>query len=470
MARIVLKTIDALTSGSNTAGPSKEILKECKIKTSGKYQVESLFPSLDRSSLEALSGRAAKLDTTYQPVNFSNYHLLECDETDVVELLQKLRDNNHISWAYLDNNYSIGPGIDPDKKPMACYQGYLRNAPEGVGVSYAWKRKGGRGDSSVKFVDVEQGWLFDHESLNLHRIPNTGINYVPASDHGAGVMGIIMMRDGGSGAIGITPLAKGSVMSLYRPNGIFNTPDAIISALQFLDAGDILLLECQSLDADDQFHLWPIEVQEANFDVIRLATALGVTVIEPVGNGNLNSSTGNCLDEYKNRSGRMILDRHHPDFKDSGAIIVAGAYSEVPHHKIYYTNFGNRVDCYAWGENILTAGLHPMSSGMANNTYTHQFGGTSGAAAIVAGVAIALQSMMEANHQCRLYPKQMREVLGSLCYGTDSGLGMDKDLIGVMPDLDKITSKFVDRFDGQLDVIPLKGYNIETSMVHSKAV
>jgi hypothetical protein len=107
---------------------------------------------------------------------------------------------------------------------------------------------------------------------------------------------------------------------------------------------------------------------------------------------------------------------------------------------------------------------------MANNTYTHQFGGTSGAAAIVAGVAIALQSMMEANHQCRLYPKQMGEVLGSLCYGTESGLGTAEDRIGVMPDLEKIATKFVDKFNGQLDVIPLKGYNIGTSMVHSQAV
>ena len=470
MVRIVLKTIDELIFRSGAEYSLKEILKEYKILANGKYQVKNLFSTLNKISLEKLSSRAAALDAIYQPVNFSNYHLLECDEADTIELLQKLRDNDHINWAYLDDNYSVGPNIDPDRKSMACYQGYLRNAPEGIGVSHAWKRKGGRGDSSIKFVDIEQGWLFNHESLNLQRIPHTGINYIPASDHGAGVMGIIMMRDGGSGGIGITPLVNGSVMSLYRPNGIFNTPDAIVSALQFLDPGDILLLECQALDPDNEFHLWPIEIRHANFDVIRLATALGITVIEPSGNGNINSSTGNCLDKYMNTSGQMVLDRHHSDFKDSGAIMVAAAYSDVPHHKIYYTNFGNRIDCYAWGENILTAGLHPKSSGMANNTYTHQFGGTSGAAAILAGVAIALQSMMEANHQCRLYPKQLREVLGSLCYGTESGLGTDVDRIGVMPDLEKITRDYVDKFECRETIIPLKQYDIEMPSIYEKAV
>ena len=240
MARIVLKTIDELIVRSGAENLSNENLKDKKVLNIENYELKSLFSSLNRTSLETLSKRAAVLDATYQPNNFSNYHLLECDDgAEAKKLLQ------------------------------------------GIGVSHAWKRKGGRGDSSLKFVDIEQGGLFDHESLNLQRIPYTGINYIPAGDHGAGVMGIIMMRDGGSGGIGITPLVKGSVMSLYRPNGIFNTPDAIVSALQFLDPGDILLLECQALDPENEFQLWPIEIRQANFDIIRLATALGITVIKP---------------------------------------------------------------------------------------------------------------------------------------------------------------------------------------------
>jgi hypothetical protein len=98
-------------------------------------------------------------------------------------------------------------------------------------------------------------------------------------------MGIIMMKDSGSGAKGITPMVKGSVMSVYRADGKLNTPDAIVSALTYLDAGDILLLETQVVNPEDSYRLWPLEIREANFDMIRLATALGITAIEPAGNG-----------------------------------------------------------------------------------------------------------------------------------------------------------------------------------------
>jgi len=470
MTRIAIKVKEALFSGTGIVS-TLEYLIDKKILGTENCQVKSLFSTLNSEKLEELTRRAKALDSGYQPINFSSFQGLECENKETATiLLQRLRSDKSFLWAYMEDNYSIGPNFISEKKPIACNQGYLYNAPEGIGVSHAWKRKGGRGDSSIKFVDIEQGWLFDHESLNLQRIPDTGINYSPARDHGAGVMGIIMMRDGGSGGIGITPQVKGSVMSLYRPDGIFNIPDAIVSALQFLDAGDILLLECQVLDADNSHQLWPVEVREANFDAIRLATALGITVIEPSGNGNIKMSCGNCLDDFSNQFGQKVFDTGHIDYMDSGAIIVAAASCDVPHRKMYFTNYGTRINCFAWGEKILTAGLYPKSSGMANNTYTRQFGGTSGAAAIVAGVAIALQSMMEANYQCRLFPKQMREILGSLSNGTESAEGIEKDLIGVMPDLEKIATKFVDKFDGRMDVIRVNCHGKETSMFRSQSV
>ncbi len=138
--------------------------------------------------------------------------------------------------------------------------------------------------------------------------------------------------------------------------------------------------------------------------------------------------------------------------------MVAAATSNVPHQRMHFSNYGNRIDCYAWGEDIVTAGLHPYSSGIAINTYTHQFGGTSGAAAIVAGVAISLQSMIEANHQCRLKPQHMRQIMGSPSNGTVSAGGPEVDGIGVMPDLEKITRDYIDKFDHCMEgIIPMKG-------------
>ena len=211
----------------------------------------------------------------------------------------------------------------------------------------------------------------------------------------------------------------------------------------------------QVQDPKDGYKLWPVESREANFDMIRLATALGIIVIEPSGNGNIHSTSGNDLDQFKDHRCKKIFNRNSKDFRDSGAIMVGASTSDTPHVRKHFTNYGSRIDSYAWGENILTAGLHPRSSGMAINTYTYQFGGTSGAAAIVAGAAISLQSMMEAIHHTRLTPTQMRDVLSSPSFGTVSSEGVD-DQIGVMPDLEKITRDFVDKYDSTEATIPIE--------------
>ena len=125
------------------------------------------------------------------------------------------------------------------------------------------------------------------------------------------------------------------------------------------------------------------------------------------------------------------------EFRDSGAIIVSACSSGLPHNKAYYTNHGNRVDCFAYGESVYTAGNFPKSSGMAVNTYTTRFGGTSAAAAIVTGAVIAIQSISEKYNEVRLSPQQLRYLLSSKLYNTNSE-NNGKDRIGVMPDLQKI--------------------------------
>jgi hypothetical protein len=422
-----------------------------------------LFTTLDVKQVSELHKRAMEFDVDYKPVDFLSYYVLECRSSVFVNnQLQKLQGNDSIEWAYPDPSSAIPPNIQPTRNPLSAYQAYLGNSPVGIGVSHAWKKKGGKGDSTVKFVDIEQGWMMDHECLDIHTLPVTGVNLEYFSDHGAAVMGIIMMRNNNAGGIGITPLTNGFIMSQYRMDGIPNTPDAILSALPYLDAGDILLLEAQVRDPQDGFSFWPVESCEANFDMIRLATAMGIIVIEPCGNGNINSSVGNSLDEYKNAGGQNIFDRSKPCFKDSGAIMVAAATSNSPHERMHYSNYGNRIDCFAWGEDILTAGMYPGASGIAINTYTDQFGGSSGAAAIIAGVAISLQGMMERNYNCRLHPKQMRSILGDPCYGTVSADGIVVDKIGVMPDLEKITIDFVEKFNGMENMIPCNVQNYES--------
>ncbi len=128
-------------------------------------------------------------------------------------------------------------------------------------------------------------------------------------------------------------------------------------------------------------------------------------------------------------TGRKTLNPSGPDFRDSGAILVAAGSDAIPHDRIRHSNFGNRIDCYAWGERVSTAGSHLGSPEMAINSYRKKLSGTSSAAAIIAGAAILIQSITESNHHFRLGPKQMRQILSDDLLGTPSANGRSIDRI-----------------------------------------
>jgi hypothetical protein len=250
-----------------------------------------------------------------------------------------------------------------------------------------------------------------------------------------------MMKQNKKAGKGIVAKANGYVVSQWRPSGFLNNPDAIMTAVGHLHFGDVLLLQAQVRDLSLGKKLWPIEAHRANFDVLRLAAALGIIVVEPAANGSIYFNFSNDLD-YFAQDGKRIFNRLHADFRDSGAIMVAGASAFAPHKKIPNSNYGSRVDCYACGEKVFTAGNFPNSSEGAIDRYTETFSGTSSATAIIAGVAICLQSIVEANLNFRLGPAEMRKILSSESHGTPSANGQLIDKIGIMPDLRKIIDDF----------------------------
>jgi len=111
--------------------------------------------------------------------------------------------------------------------------------------------------------------------------------------------------------------------------------------------------------------------------------------------------------------------------------------SALPHERLSESNFGSRVDCYAWGENIVSAGYGDRYHNQGDNTtYTGAFGGTSGAAAIIAGAALLVQGIYHKATRSRLLPEQMRSILSAT--GTPQGPATALENIGVMPDLRQI--------------------------------
>ena len=130
-----------------------------------------------------------------------------------------------------------------------------------------------------------------------------------------------------------------------------------------------------------------------------------------------------------------MYNRTSLDFRDSGAMLVGAARSQVPHARSGFSNFGSRIDCYGWGDSIDTCG--DGQTGSLTNSYTTDFGGTSGASPMVAGAAVLLQSWHKRVCRITLTPNEMRELLSDPERNTASQSPAN-DRIGVMPDLRRL--------------------------------
>jgi hypothetical protein len=406
------------------------------------FKIGKLFSSVDTDTINELVDKAKNLDASYAPRNLLTYYIFSYPATiHLHAMLTQLRACNEVELAY-PQCVCLTPHLG-NMNVLAGYgRDYLLPAPVGINSAFAKGIAGGSGIPAVKFIDVEQGWILENRSPAVVKLPLTGINNYEFREHGAAVLDIVLGNGKGITASGIAPGVTASVISQWRSPGGPNDSDAILAAITCLDAGDILLLEMQTFYAMGSNKVWPAEVQEATFQAIRLATALGIIVIEAAGNGDTYRMKGNDLDRYLFNN-KNWLNPRSKDFRDSGAVMVAAASMDVPHSKLRSSNYGRRIDCFAWGEGIAMRDQHTGLNGSAAHNYTEQFGGTSGASAIIAGAALVVQSVSVALHKTRLTPSQMRFVLGSELYGTVSANGQRRDKIGVMPDLEKIIDLYL---------------------------
>jgi hypothetical protein len=372
-----------------------------------------------------------------------------------------------LTWDIVETAF-ITPAIsDPNvnylQNPLtaAGLPGYMKPAPDGIDAECAWNTPGGDG-AGIRMIDIEGGWMLDHEDLRDHEAVVLGHgailpNSVP---HGTNVLGVICAVDNKLGGVGIAPNV--AVVNVVSHSGqMENVPQAIVLASSNLCFGDVLVLEVQ-LIADDPArdgtgsHPIPCETNLAIFDAIRGATAAGIVVIEAAGNGNVNLDSA-ALTFSAVANGLPILNRGNPaGFSDSGAILVGASFSPVVggrHAKYAGTNYGSRVDCYAWGENVATtdAVFNAVTKDYSVSGYVPApgrpaFDGTSAATAIIAGAALSVQGMFHAafGSAGRLSPSALRAILSDPNNGTQSVNGAAVDKVGVMPDLCKIKQQQFD--------------------------
>lgn len=397
------------------------------------------------------------------PNFFAYFQIVGPSGTDFAGIAKRLRAEDRIFRRVNVLRPAGHPAVDTTNQPRYPNQHHLAPAPPvaapgGIDAQAAWLRPGGDG-AGVKFVDVERGWLLEHEDLppTLNATSGGpslihGVNDPWFQDHGTPVLGIICAMDhthGGNsvGGVGIAPRAEGYVSSWFEGyddewSELTDHAEAIrvatthLTNLRFPNlpqgpsppVGDVLLLEAQLEDPDDWAMNWPLDTDFAIADTIGLATAAGISVVEAGGNGD---EAAHYFD----------TDAGTPPLFESGAILVSCA--QIVQQRIVpmsYAPRGGRVDCFAWGFGINTSwadgggetGLYVPTDGVPG------FNGTSAAAAIVAGAAIVLQGIARQTAFGALTPAQMRAALSNPEWNTSPDAASPPHAIGCMPDLARL--------------------------------
>ena len=425
-------------------------------------RLNRLFTALPPERIADLVSQAARRDRRYRPSNLFTFFVIDSPaNVDPEELATALQRWEQVEEAYVDPlDKSPAP---PSTNPFFKDQIYLKPpataappAPQGaIDAEFAWLQPGGTGEKQ-KIIDLERGADLTQEDIAGLPIgpPLYGINNSDFFDqiHGAQVLCLITAQDNNKGILGI---AFGVEEVKYTCQvidsaGHVDRPNAVLAAINHFTqpgedpVGRVLLLEVELGPANDKVslkdvnnHTWdemPMETTLADYNAIKLATGLGIVVVEAAGNGNHN------LDDFQQKTSGQFVLRRVGGRDDSGAILVGGSTSNFPYKRAVVFGegscFGTRVDCFAWAENVMT--FDPF----ANSGYDSTFDGTSSASAIVAGAALLVQGAVQAKTGGRLGPAELRALLADTTpNGNTPSNNPAMDQIGVMPNLKYILQK-----------------------------
>jgi serine protease len=389
---------------------------------------ETLHPLFDAQLLANVIGPAAERDVSYRPRRLENYFMLSLGSGRcLAEVLEQVR-----CWHEIEAVY---PSLRLGPPPGPLTQAYLNCAPRGIAYftsSGPRLNVPGVNGNGIQFGDLEEGWDRTHPDMpppvDPAIFPDTGVDKNINPDHGRRCVGLVT-------AVQASPIYYRSVApqattryysawvkSPFIPR--LNIAQAILLAIgsaRRLNYGDVLLIEMQASKeiAPGVTVNLPVEITADVYDMIRLASAYGVIVVEPAG-----TNTGGSAQNID----PLLYGL------DSGAFIVGAA--DEANGTLPQSNYGSRVNFFAQGD-------CPLSVLGPSGTYEQVPGpGTSWSAAIVAGVVVSTQGMVKAasaDPAYRLGPTPMRNLLAT----SSATPGATPSLpIGVMPNLEAIATRF----------------------------
>lgn len=381
---------------------------------------------------------ASRRDLSYRERRLENYVAIELPPgTDPALVLERLCTWRRVELAY--EQLELGPA------PAYIDQLALHAATMGIGLfnsgGLQLSTTGVTGEG-IKFADIEEDWDTTHQDFPDHvRYPTPAVGSATSSsrDHGRRAVGLAAAKTI-HGYLSPAPAASTHLVSLWDDwtggGPSVSLSGAILRAIRDigLDFGDVLLIESQVAYPGHAGLYLPVEADPMIYDLVRLATALGIIVLEPAGTC---SSLGINLDSVDLAVGGHVFDRlnvfGNHEGRESGALIVSGS-AGITRSCYQYCNYGARVDLFA------PASFPAVRTLEADDTYgTPLLGdaGTSWSAALIAGVALSVQGMIRAQDptgKYRLGPGPMLNILNSAL--ATPYIGPKK--IGVMPNLQGI--------------------------------
>ncbi len=345
----------------------------------------------------------------------------------IKKLLSQLNKNSIVELAYAKDTQDALPAGDTFYSPGKSF--LSEPSSGGVNARAAWNLYGAPAKGqNVNVIDLEHTWRKSHSDFpsNLIGFENSGatqseltlllsryatyseyLGTVPFLDpvHGNGVIGIIAAKDNNIGITGIAPLSR---VGLQPTRAISGAGQKLCQLLPFAanragSGGIVVAPLAKPFNGRDA----PIDWDPACFSAIRSASDTGKIIVISAGNTSVDLD-GTSFDMDENDDGIIDYKYYNRQENDSGAIVVA--MSEVDNRKPHFapfngnnygTNYGSRIDAHApYGP--ITLALPPIA--------TTTFGGTSGAAAIVAGALASIQGIAKSQGKT-LNAIQMRSLI-----------------------------------------------------------
>jgi subtilisin family serine protease len=277
-------------------------------------------------------------------------------------------------------------------------------------VDRAWARATGKG---VVIADVDFGFLPNHQDLAPNIEPNHAHNSVDGSsdvtagahkDHGTGVLGLVGAASNNLGIAGVAFDAALWPIQTDAGKGVKLPGDPVANAIDWIvgenPAGRRVVINIEAQTAANG----NCEQLPAVNAAIRHAIASGFIVCVAAGNGDRDAG---------------VADDGSPIFPTGSILVGATGFARDSNPRAaagnQASNFGDRVVVSAPGDMN-----HDITcDSLSIDAYRFDFGGTSGAAAKVAG-AIAL--MLQAN------PRLTHEDVKQILINTGSPLPADKPI------------------------------------------